>query len=334
MNTNHFAQKKITVLIVGCGYIAGGLDIVASYKSNPPLTHAGAYLNDGRFYIKGCVEPNEKKRLEFMKFWNIPNGYNDINEIKYENEHFDIISVCTPTNSHFNILIDILKFSPKLVFAEKPLTNSIHKSNIILDEFNKANIKLAVNHSRRWNKEIIQLKSDIANKKWGKLRTINGIYNKGILNNGTHVIDFLYMLMDEMKFISSGIPIHDFFDQDPSIPFNLEGKGEIPIQISCANANDYTIFEFQFVFSNCIIYMENGGEFWRERKVENSQIYLGYKVLSSGYIRNGNASDTYINIMNNLYDCIIINSSINSSSKSAVLTQTLCDEIVNHATMN
>ena len=80
-------QKKIIgtkVLIVGCGQIAGGFDMSDEIdtKTQYPLSHAGAFNADKRFSLTACVEPDRYKRENFMRYWNIPTGFDNLRDVK------------------------------------------------------------------------------------------------------------------------------------------------------------------------------------------------------------------------------------------------------------
>ena len=56
-------SEPFSVLIVGCGAIAGGYDEHGTQEVL--LTHAGAYSQDSRFRIRACVEPDSDRRKQF-----------------------------------------------------------------------------------------------------------------------------------------------------------------------------------------------------------------------------------------------------------------------------
>lgn len=320
------SEEKINVLIIGCGLIGGSLDMLNN-RDNPPITHAGAFYKDNRFFIRGCIDIDESRRNEFSKFWNIPNSFENLNAVLNKNLNYDLISICTPTNTHFEILKNVLKLSPKLVLAEKPLTSDINQSKIISDIYKKRNVPLVVNHSRRWDDDIENLRNSIKTKKWGVLRSINAIYNKGLMNNGIHVVDLLYMLLGNINFISSGSPINDHFKNDPSIPFVLETDNKIPISVNCANAKDYSMFEFQFIFSNAVISIENGGSIWRKRYIKHSDVFFGYKVLDEGTFKKTKNLQTFSNLVSNLYEHLKFKHPLKNSLENALKSQELCEMI-------
>ena len=320
-------KKKETVLIVGCGNIAGGLEMSLNKDLNFPITHAGAYKNDSRFLLSGFVDPEIKKRNEFMKYWNVTRGFNNLSEVLELGECFDIISICSPTNKHFHHLEEAIKLRPKIVFAEKPLTTEINESKKIIEKYKKENIKLAVNYSRRWDTSLEDFMCDMSNGKFGKLRSVNALYNKGIMNNGSHLIDLFNIFFADLKVFSVGSPSYDFFEDDPSIPFVLIRSNNLFLNVNCGHASDYDLFEIQFVFSLGIITMELGGLSWRERSIKKDMVFSGYKILTKGKTYLGKNLETFSNAINNIYDSVNKKADLKSTGETALLAQKLCEKI-------
>ena len=102
---------SLRVLIVGCGNIAGGFDL-GRPSGYLPYTHAGAYSRDGRFELLACVEPDDKRRSEFMAAWGVPAGFRSIEEALGSGNQFDVISICSPTDCHAHDLEMALRLKP------------------------------------------------------------------------------------------------------------------------------------------------------------------------------------------------------------------------------
>jgi predicted dehydrogenase len=273
--------NPLRVLIVGCGNIAGGFD-QGRPPSDSPYTHAGAYTRDVRFNLAACVEPDDKRRSGFMDAWDMPSSFRSINEALGIGCQFDVISICSPTSCHADDLEMALRFKPKLIFCEKPMTTSIAETERLAAECGKLNVLLAVNYTRRWDPDVAKLQADMQAGRWGQLRSVVGCYNKGILNNGSHMLDLLHLLVGSMEIIKVGRPTHDFFSDDPTIPVWLEGPQGVPVHLVCGHAADYAIFELQLVFSHGVLTMEEGGMYWRERRALDSAMFKGYRVLDEG----------------------------------------------------
>lgn len=313
-------------LIVGCGNIAGRFDL-GRVHDNYPLTHAGAYSRDARFDIGACIDPDDVRRSEFMEAWGVADGFHSWSELEESQRRFDIISICSPTEFHTYDVETALRLKPRLIFCEKPITSSVRESETIVARCKSAGIPLAVNYSRRWDTDISKLATDIKNGRWGEIRSITGIYNKGILNNGSHMLDLLSLLVGPLKVIKSGKPVSDYFSSDPTVPVWLEGKRGLPIFLACGHAADYSLFEIQFVFSRGVLTMEDGGMYWRERHVENSDTFKGYRALDAGVRHTGKYPQVMLQAVDNIYRSIEDGDTLASTGESALATQRLCEQI-------
>ena len=319
-------KNQLNVLLVGCGNIAGNFD---HYNQNDmPLTHAGAFSKNKRFKLLGCVDPDEVKLNFFKQGWKIGYGFNDISECIEHSVSFDVISICTPTEIHLRNIELAIQCAPKLIFCEKPITNDLSQTVTITESCNRKKILFCVNYNRRWDEEITQLKKNLESQKFGKLRTVFGVYNKGLLNNGSHMVDLLNYLMGPLNVLYAGHPVFDYSEDNPSIPFILESSKKVPINISCGCASDYSLFELHFIFENCILRMENGGENWVFRSVTESTSFRGYRVPSEAQSYLGSYKKCMTNAVENIAQAIDTKATLLSDAKSAQETQLICEKII------
>lgn len=316
----------LRVLIVGCGNIAGAFDFGRA-ANELPYTHAGAFTHDGRFILAACVEPDEKRRRAFMEVWGISTGFASIDEVVDFKSQFDVISICSPTSCHAHDLEMALHLKPKLIFGEKPITAALAETEHLVAECRKANILLAVNHTRRWDPDISRLQADMQAGRWGRLRSAVGLYNKGILNNGSHMLDLLHLFVGPMVIIKVGKPTQDFFPDDPSVPVWLEGHQDVPVHLACGHADDYAIFELQLIFSQGVLTMEDGGLFWRERGALDSTTFKGYRMLEAGTRRAGEYPRAMLKAADNIYRAINHGEALASTGESALAAQRLCEQV-------
>ena len=120
---------KIKTAIVGCGKIAGSFD--ESVLPDVVRTHALAYARDERTELVAVHDINAKNLNRFSKTWKVRNTYTDIEDMLQEcSPH--IVSICSPTSTHFEILKQCLKYdSIKTVWCEKPLAAKLHEAKSI-----------------------------------------------------------------------------------------------------------------------------------------------------------------------------------------------------------
>jgi predicted dehydrogenase len=326
-------MAPLRVLIVGCGNIAGCFDLGQSAYEFP-YTHAGAYSRDTRFSLAACVEPDEDRRKAFMDAWGASKGFGSIDGALDSGSQFDVISICSPTSCHARDLEMAFRFKPKLIFCEKPVTTSVSETERLVTECDKLKIPLAVNYTRRWDPDISKLRADMHAGRWGQLRSVVGYYNKGILNNGSHMLDLLHLLIGPLNIVKVGKPVQDFSPKDPTVPVWLEGEQGVPVHLVGLHAGDYAIFELQLVFSLGILTMEEGGMNWRERRVEDSTTFKGYRVLGEGIRRAGEYPRAMLQAIDNIYRAIYHGEPLASTGASALGAQRLCEQIKQQAVIS
>ena len=326
MSTDISDTNPLSVLIVGCGNIAGGFD-VGRPPGYLPFTHAGAYTRDNRFTLAACVEPDDRRREEFMATWSVPLGFCSIDALLEYDKAFDVISICSPTGCHGHDLEIALRLKPRLIFCEKPLTTALLDSGRMVEACDNVNIPLAVNYTRRWDPDIVKLQTAMQNGQWGELRSISGLYNKGILNNGSHMLDLLHLLVGRVEIVKTGRPVVDYLAADPSVPVWLEGEHGVSIQLGCAHAEDYAVFELQFVFSRGVLTMEEGGMFWRERHAVASDTFKGYRRLDEGVRRAGDYPSAMLLAVDNIYRTVTQGAALASNGATALEAHRACEEI-------
>jgi len=143
-------------LIVGLGKM--GLLYDYGSKTKYSLTHVSSINKSNFFSLYGIVDSNKKIREKCEKTFNIKT-FSNLEDV--DDKNFDLIIVSTPTSTHYKVIKEILlKFSPKVILAEKPFTNNYSEAKKISQIALKKKIKIFVNYSR-----ITDISSSILKKK-------------------------------------------------------------------------------------------------------------------------------------------------------------------------
>ena len=313
------------VLIIGCGNIAGGFDAQRA-ADLPPLTHAGAYRQHGGFELVACVEPDALRRAAFVARWGVARGFADVGSAAAAGP-FDVISLCTPTAWHGAHMLQLLALRPRMVFCEKPLTPTLAESAELVRRCTEQGVALAVNHNRRWAPDVWRWAEELAAGEWGVLRSAVGTYNKGVLNNGGHMLDLMQMLLGPLTLHSAGRAVADFWADDPTVPALLHTRSGAPVQLSVGHAADCAVFELQLLTSEASITMEDGGQRWRVRRVVDSVQFAGYRVLDSGHSQPGQYTAATLAAVTNLHDALQLGAPLLSTGENALQAQALCEQI-------
>jgi predicted dehydrogenase len=319
--------RQLSCLVIGCGNIAGGFDAQRP-DDLLPLTHAGAYAKHGGFNLVACVDPREESRIEFMRRWRVADGYQCIDGIREGLGSFDVISVCSPTGAHLDDVRAAISLKPRLIFCEKPLATSIGDAKQIVEACRKANIPLAVNYNRRWDRSVERLRQGLTDGSWGKIRSVQGIYTRGVMNNGSHMIDLLHLLFGNLRVMSVGLPVYDGFSEDPSIPAILLTGGGVPVTLSCGDARDYSVFELQIVTEKGLIAMEDGGLQWRFRRAIDSPFFRSFRSLDAGLERiSGELPAAMLVAVTEIYEVLNGCSQLSSTGENALAAISICEDV-------
>jgi predicted dehydrogenase len=328
MSPEDAAPAPLRVLVVGCGNIASGFDHGRA-PGLPPLSHAGAYARHPRFEIAACLEPDAARRQAFAERWGVPLAAAGADELlsTCAPGRFDLISICSPTSHHAEHLALALALRPRAVFCEKPLTPHLALSRTWVERLAEAGIALAVNHSRRWDPDVAALAEELAAGRWGAVRCVSAHYNKGVLNNGAHMMDLLAQWLGPLVPAAVGAPVHDHWADDPSVPALLTAAGGVAVHLAVADARDYAMFEVQIVAERGTVAMEDGGQAWRVREAVASPHFGGYRSLAAGERRSGRYNESMARAVDNLAAALDHGAPLACTGREALAAQALCEAL-------
>lgn len=234
-------EQRIKALLIGCGNIG------ALYDLNNPFiqTHAKCMFQSDWISNIDVYDNNIVIAKKIAKKYNfsVIENYNKNIIGKY-----NIVCICTPTETHFNYIKDCIEKKVKCIICEKPLSYSLKELNQIASLYNEGSTKILVNYYRRFQKKYSDLKKEL-NKNKSELLKINFRYYKGLLNFASHGFDTINYLLDldisfdDKKIISKK---YDYFKQDPTVSIYSKFNN-IEIHL---NGNDIKdpIFEIDLFF--------------------------------------------------------------------------------------
>jgi predicted dehydrogenase len=323
-------RKSFKVLVIGCGNMAGGYDLLQPDEALP-LGHAKAFRQHKGFDLTACIDPNSEQRQAFQSRWQVPHGFASWQDLPHKAGAFDVISICSPTVVHAGDIKAALAFKPRLIFCEKPVSMHVTQTQQAVKNCADSQVLLAVNHARRWSPEVLKLKQQLDQGHWGALRSVSAVYNKGMLNNGCHMMDLLLNLFGSLRITHVGQAVFDHFDLDPSVDACLQTADGVPIQLNVAHAHDYALFEMQIVTEKGVIAMEDGGACWRFRAAEPSTQLPGYNFLNHGEWLAPPGSPMLRNAVANLHDALTQGAALACTGSHALQAQSLCEQIQQQA---
>lgn len=274
-------QKVRRAAVIGCGR-AGSL-----FDEGPIgltlLSHAGAYAADPRATLAAAADPDPGKRAAFGERWGVSALY-DSPAALLRAEAPEIVSICTPTATHSQVAAVAVEAGVKAILCEKPLASTVAEGKRMVDLCRTAGVVLAVNHQRRWDPDLIRVQEYLAQGSLGAPQRVHATYTRGIVNNGTHLIDLLRWYFGEMKTavrLDLG-PTPDRApgpDGDPTVDARLTPAAGFPIVLEGLDGAAYSAMDVDMYFRHGRILLARGGAVVEHYRAQDSPLYPGFKEL-------------------------------------------------------
>ncbi len=279
----------LTVLIIGAGDIAGGYDQRKDIEDTGIYSHAGAYQANGQFSLFGIYDTCFESAKKFQSFWDVERVFNDLEEIIDANP--DVISVCTPDNTHYEIIKTLLQNNAcRCIFAEKPLALSVSDIEELARLSDRSAIPVVTNFQRRFDPVYHELSERFLDNP-ENIITANCYYMKGLSHIGVSLIDAAISIFGRPKNVLSYGRQYNQAVTDYSYDFIFD-YGMFNITFKAADPIDgayyYHIFEFDILFSDGRITLLDNTRTMQKRGVIN-YTYSGFRTLDE---HNANYIDT------------------------------------------
>jgi len=309
-------NNKYRTAVVGCGRIGSLFDL--DKKNKIIRSHAGGYANHNKTILSSVCDLDLSKAKACKDHWNAKSFYNDY--IKMLNdEEIDLLSVCTHTDSHEEIIRHAVNYPLKAIFCEKPIAQDLTSALKILDFCKSNDVILAINHQRRWDPFFINLKNEIINMKFGKLQHINFYYTRGIANTGSHLFDLLRYLFGEIKSVIAISSIEEI-EGDPTISCTLEMENSLLCNLIGLDGRYFRIFDLEIFGSKSKIIIDTSKHtklFSSSPSKRSSEFNELYETDLDEELKTDN-NQIIINSISNIIECIENKSKIQCSGLDGI----------------
>lgn len=262
----------------------------------------------------------------------------DIEEV-LKDESVDFIDICTPNDSHYDIVKKAIEFG-KPIYCEKPLASNYEDALEMTDLVEKNNIKNSVALMYRFIPAVRLLKRELkkdtigdiidfkirtyhksylSEKKKGSWRTLKASGGGALLDLGVHLIDLIHFTLDEIEEVDCNTKIHfkDRSKVDEIANCNLMLKNGMSGSLEVSRVfserhqtDDYTIFgtkgsikvDFTKPYEVEIYeYESNSTEIKSVSAGDEILKYYSSKRSSLGFFQNSHTA-SLINFVNTIYD--------------------------------
>lgn len=289
--------------VIGCGKIGSELSVDPLLKGDV-FTHAEAYTRCGGTELAALCDSDPSKLAAAATLWGTNATYSSARDLM-ENEKLDVVSICTPTATHGEVLLSVLDSSnpPRAILCEKPLGMTLAESEMMATLAEKKNVVLATVYMRRYANNFRALKKFLDEGGIGKLQTVTGIYIKGTFHNGTHWFDMLRYLCGEVDLVS-GLNNLGETREDPTLDVALRLKSGVFATLRAADHTAYTVFEMELFGTGGRVRIVDSGFEIEVYKPMPSERYAGYVELQRVPMDFGDRRNLMLHAVEDIVECL------------------------------
>lgn len=289
-------------------------------------SHAKAYKKHNKTKLIAVCDIDKTSYDDFKIYYPNIDFYDDYAKM-VEDVEIDIVSICTPTPTHLDIVRNIAKSKPpKAIFIEKPMGQNLLEANQISDLCNNNGIVLAVNYMRRWDNKYKVVKNNIDSKKLGDLQSISAYGCTALLMSTSHLIDLFLQFGGEVEWIVGGLQTdyvrkvsgkddpggYAFVKYKSGVCAYLKGTSRDPLHL---------MFEIDLLFSEGRLTISDDGSELSEWSFTDKETSTGsgYKTLEkiSNY-KYGIENERMLDAISDIIKCIETSQDPKSNGLNAI----------------
>lgn len=287
--------------LVGCGKI--GSEFADDPRAPGIHSHAGAYAASRRTKLVAVCDQDPNRAERCARRWGLDRYYSSLDRMLAE-EDLDIISVCTPDETHAQVLRRILDVgNVRGILAEKPLAMTARDGQDLVRRAKRANVVIAVNYIRRYATTIQRAQRMVSAGGLGDLQALNGTYTKGTLHNGTHWFDLARWMAGDVRRVRAGLG-QDDRPTDPTWDVELAFSNGTRGHLQGIDARHYDLFEIDVLGTQGRLRLTESGHAIQVEQVAPSRRYSGYRTLAPKRANARGFRDVLLHAVNDLARCI------------------------------
>lgn len=230
-------------IIIGAGKIGAFYD---SPGSDLCLSHAHAFSMHPGFKLRGFVDIDIQRAQRAARLWG-GTAFESIAQA-FEDTKTDVVCIAAPDATHYRLLSEISGHPLKAVLTEKPLTQTLREAEEVVAIYGGNHIPVCVNYRRCFVPEFRMLRDEIKSGIFGEYLTGTGYYGKGLLHNGSHLIQLLAFLLGDVRECMFRSGENDFYPDDPSVSAVLYFEDGKAFHMHHVDCRLFTIFEVDLFF--------------------------------------------------------------------------------------
>jgi predicted dehydrogenase len=189
-----------------------------------------------------------------------------------------VISICTPPESHKEIVRKVCESGIKAILCEKPLAPSYNDALSIIKLCRKNGVRLIVNYPRRFDPTHLCAIDLVRKGRLGKIQAVTGYYTKGLFNNGSHFINLLRAFFGKIVDVKNlgGSLSKDFPYESPDF---ITKHRDAECLMRALDHRNYMLFELDIIGQKGRVCLIEKGRQIKWYLITKDPVYKGYKAL-------------------------------------------------------
>lgn len=249
-----------------------------------PASHVLAY-EDSPLFDLACAIDEDASRRDCLRRASVETAFFSSLDAALESgalEGVDVVSICTPPQSHYALLSRLIeKGTARVIFCEKPLVSG-RREAALLRELTRAHpgVTLIPNISRRWSPGLRKAALAVSSGEYGAPQKIHVRYTRGIYNTGAHMFDLLRMwtggsIRRVMALGETGTTA----EPEKSFSFYFEQDGGVTGYAEAVDDRQYYLFDVELYLSEGKIEMRSCGDEVLYYRTKPHHLFEGYREL-------------------------------------------------------
>lgn len=269
-------MRRFDAVVAGLGN--AGLRYDLDEKGDERVaSHARAFALHPGYRLVAGIDPDAAARALLERHYGVP-AFRDAASMRAAGVRPEVWSIAVPTPLHFRFFEEVVALRPAAILCEKPLAEGAEEGERMVSAAAESGCALAVNYMRRFEPGVLALRRSITEGVLGEIYKGCAWYSKGLLNNGSHVIDLLAFLLGDVgqvKVLDAGRKWNGH-DPEPDVCLSF---GSARIVLLAAREECFGHIGFELIGSDGAVRYGDRGHLIELRRAVTDPARPGVRVL-------------------------------------------------------
>lgn len=292
-------------------------------------SHAQVLEDHPAFTWDAVLDPDESSLERVRERWPSPRGVRRLDDLQ-DPGSFDVAVLAIPPGRRAE-LVEALP-GLRAVIVEKPLGEDLREAEHFLEICRNRGILVQVNLIRRGDLGLTRLMRE-RSRTLGSVQAASGYYGNGLVNNGSHLVDLIRMVVGEVEWVQAigGVPsiLEGPLPGDANIAFSLRCTNGAPVMVQPISQTNYREFSLDLWGTGERLAIAQGGlEVLEYRRREHRALGGDHEIVSDEPIVHRTAlGDALFTLYTNLGEALDGTRELLSPGESGLRTARVVEAI-------